>query len=134
MSKETKDTENTAATESEQATESDSADDKKEQTENKPEGKYPDGLKVIISPTGNIITVGVQKFESDPYMESFGTNDIAEVLSEVQPVLERALARWKTSPQNPTYTRPSYQAPARTAQANKKEDKEKEEKKQPTLF
>ena len=129
-----KDTENTAATESEQATDKGSADDKKEETEDKPEGKYPEGLKVIISPTGNITTVGVQKFESDPYMESFGTDDILEVLSEVQPVLERALARWKTSPQNPTYTRPSYQAPARTAQANKKEDKEKEEKKQPTLF
>lgn len=134
MSEETKDTENTAATDSEQATVSDSADDKREETEDKPEGKYPDGLKVIISPTGNITTVGVQKFESDPYIESFGTDDIANVLDEVQPVLERAIARWETSPQNPTYTRPSYQAPAENPQVRKDRQNEDKKKKQPTLF
>ena len=64
-------------------------------------------LKVIVSLRGGITTVGVQRPEVDPHIESFAHDGLEDVLEEVVQVVERASARWEDSPKNPAYSRPT---------------------------
>ena len=64
-------------------------------------------LKVVVSLKGGITTVGVQRHEVDPYIESFAHDGLEGVLEEIVPVVERATARWGDSPKNPAYSRPA---------------------------
>ena len=64
-------------------------------------------LKVVVSLKGGITTVGVQRPEADPHIESFAHSGLEEVLEEIVPVVERAAAKWADAPKNPAYSRPS---------------------------
>ena len=64
-------------------------------------------LKVVVSLKGGITTVGVQRPEADPHIESFAHSGLEEVLEEIVPVVERAAAKWAGAPKNPAYSRPS---------------------------
>ena len=64
-------------------------------------------LKVVVSLRGGITTIGVQRPGTDPYIESFERHDLADVLDEIVPVVDRAAARWEGTPMNPAYKRPT---------------------------
>ena len=64
-------------------------------------------LKVVVSLKGGITTVGVQRPEADPHIESFAHSGLEDVLEEIVPVVERAATKWADAPKNPAYSRPS---------------------------
>ena len=64
-------------------------------------------LKVVVSLRGGITTVGIQRPGADPYIESFERRDLADVLDEIVPVVDRAVDRWEDTPMNPAYKRPA---------------------------
>ena len=64
-------------------------------------------LKVVVSLKGGITTVGIQRPGTDPYIESFERRDLADVLDEIVPVVDRAATKWADAPKNPAYSRPS---------------------------
>ena len=64
-------------------------------------------LKVVVSLKGGITTVGIQRTGTDPYIESFERRDLADVLDEIVPVVDRAVGRWEGTPMNPAYKRPT---------------------------
>ena len=62
-------------------------------------------LKIVLQMKGDRALVGVQGTGTDPVVETVeGT--LEAVLAQVPQVLERARARWATSPKNPAYQRP----------------------------
>ena len=67
-------------------------------------------LKVVVSLKGGITTVGVQRPEADPYIESFAHDRLEGVLDEIVPVVERATDRWEDAPKNPEHKRVSAQS------------------------
>ena len=60
-----------------------------------------------MSLKGGITTVGIQRPGTDPYIESFERRDLADVLDEIVPVVDRAATKWADAPKNPAYSRPS---------------------------
>jgi len=75
-------------------------------------------LKVVIQMKGDRALVGVQGTNTDPVVEALPATSLNDVLAAVPGILERARARWTTSPKNPAYQRPPEPpAPARAAAA-----------------
>ena len=95
-------------------------------------------LKVVVTLRGGITTVGIQRPGTDPYIESFERRDLADVLEEIGPVVDRAVERWEDTPMYPAYKRPkggnrsNRRRPAQTAQASTGE--ETPQRQQQTLF
>ena len=87
---------------------------------------------------GGITTVGIQRPGTDPYIESFERRDLADVLEEIGPVVDRAVERWEDTPMYPAYKRPkggnrsNRRRTAQTAQASIGE--ETPQRQQQTLF
>ena len=71
-------------------------------------------LKVVVSIKGGRATVGVQRPESDPHIETFDDLDESGVTQQVPAVIERARARWEESPKHPAYERPAPPARRRS--------------------
>ena len=89
-------------------------------------------LKVVVARKGGIVTIGVQRPESDPHIESFEYRELEGVIEEILPVVDRAMARWDDAPMNPAYKRPSSVGRQQTAAAGS--DDEPKSLEQPTLF
>ena len=99
-------------------------------------------LKVVVTLRGGIRTVGIQRPGTDPYIESFEHRDLADVLEEIGPMVDRAVERWEDTPMYPAYKRPkggnssnrqtSRRRTAQTAQASTSE--ETSQRQQQTLF
>ena len=66
-----------------------------------------DALKVVVSIKGGRATIGVQRPESDPHIESFDDLDESGLAQEVPAVVERARATWEDAPKHPAYERPA---------------------------
>ena len=100
--------------------------------------KESDDLKIVASFRGGIASVGVQRPEADPYIESLGykdsADDLQEVLDTVPDVVLRAKEQWAENPNYPAYRRPNTSMTSTAARTATEADKEKEEEDQPTLF
>ena len=70
-------------------------------------------LKVVVAIKGGRATIGVQRPESDPHIESFDDGDLAGLTDEVPAVVERARAGWEESPKHPAHVRPAPPARSR---------------------
>ena len=73
-----------------------------------------DDLKVVVSIKGGRATIGVQRPESDPHIESFDGLDESGVTQEVPAVIGRARAAWEDAPKHPAYERPAPPARRRS--------------------
>ena len=71
------------------------------------EAASTDDLKVVVSIKGGRATIGVQRPESDPHIESFDGLDESGVTQEVPAVIGRARAAWEDAPKHPAYERPA---------------------------
>ena len=78
------------------------------------EAGTPEDLKVVVSIKGGRATIGVQRSESDPHIESFDDADLSWLAQEVSAVVERARARWEDEPKHPAHARPAPPARRRT--------------------
>ena len=67
-----------------------------------------------MSIKGGRATIGVQRPSSDPHIETFDDPDLAGLIQEVLPVIERARAKWEEEPRHPAHseTRSPRQASA----------------------
>lgn len=79
-------------------------------------------LKVVIQMKGDRALVGVQGSDTDPVLELVeapgNITTLEAALAAVPAIVDRARARWATSPKNPAYQRPPEPpAPARAAAA-----------------
>ena len=90
------------------------------------ETEASEDLKVVVSIKGGRATIGVQRTESDPHIETFDDLDESGLTQEVSAVIDRARARWEDAPKHPAYERPApparrrnrrEQAPAQAAAA-----------------
>ena len=80
-----------------------------------PDGQHPspaetettDELKVVLSIRGNRATIGVQRPEADPHIESFDDPDLFGLADEFPAVVARAKARWEEEPMHPAYVKPA---------------------------
>ena len=96
--------------------------DADEETAQDPQGSADAGeqarptedLKVVVSIKGGRATIGVQRTESDPHIESFDDLDESGLTREVSAVIERARARWEDDPKHPVHERPAPPARRRT--------------------
>ena len=100
--------------EGETAQEPEGSDEASDQAEEEPHGPGVAGgdapqeaLKVVVSLKGTRATIGVQRTESDPHIETFDDLDESGLTREVPAVIERARARWEESPKHPAYERPA---------------------------
>ena len=64
-------------------------------------------LKVVVSIKDGRATIGVQRPESDPHIESFDDLEESGLTQEVSAVIERARARWEEAPKYPPHERPA---------------------------
>lgn len=64
-----------------------------------------ENLKVVIQIKDDRALVGVQGGDTDPALEPV-QGDLAAILAQVPALLERARARWASTPKNPAYQRP----------------------------
>ena len=87
---------------------------------------------MVVARKGGIVTIGVQRPESDPHIESFEYRELEGVIEEILPVVDRAMTRWDDAPMNPAYKRPSSVGRRQTAAA--RSDDEPKPLEQPTLF
>ena len=67
----------------------------------------PEDLKVVLSIKGGRATIGVQRSESDPHIESFDDRDLSGLAREALAVIERARAKWEDEPKYPAHERPA---------------------------
>ena len=67
----------------------------------------PEDLKVVVSIKGGRATIGVQRSESDPHIESFDDRDLSGLAQEALAVIERARAKWEDEPKYPAHERPA---------------------------
>ena len=95
----------------ETAQDSQDADDAGEQA------GQPEDLKVVVSIKGGRATIGVQRPSSDPHIETFDDPDLAGLIQEVLPVIERARAKWEEEPRHPAHARPAPPARRRPQRA-----------------
>ena len=91
-----------------------------------------DDLKVVISVTSGIATVGVQKPDTDPHFESFAHMELSDILTKVVGVFERATDKWSEEPRYPAHEGAAQ--PALTPQTAPTDEDNKSEQKQATLF
>ena len=82
------------------------SDDAEEQAVEDETGS-PEDLKVVVSIKGSRATIGVQRPSSDPHIETFDDGDLAGLIQEVLPVIERARAKWEDTPKYPAHERPA---------------------------
>ena len=82
------------------------SDDAEEQAVGEETGS-PEDLKVVVSIKGGRATIGVQRPSSDPHIETFDDGDLAGLIQEVLPVIERAKAKWEDEPKYPDHARPA---------------------------
>ena len=71
------------------------------------EAAPPEDVKIVVSFRGGRATVGVQRPDSDPHIETFDDLDESRATHEVSAVLERARAKWDDNPRNPAFERPA---------------------------
>ena len=76
------------------------SDDAEEQAVGEETGS-PEDLKVVVSIKGGRATIGVQRLSSDPHIETFDDGDLAGLIQEVLPVIERARVKWADDQQQP---------------------------------
>ena len=84
----------------------DDADDGGEQPATA-ETETTDELKVVLSIRGNRATIGVQRPEADPHIESFDDTDLFGLADEFPAVVARARAVWEEEPRYPAYVKPT---------------------------
>ena len=97
-------------------------EDSKGETAQDPQGSddageqaaQPEDLKVVVSIKGGRATIGVQRTEADPHIESFDGLDESGLTQEVSAVIERARAKWEDDPKHPAHVRPAPPARRRT--------------------
>ena len=96
----------------------------------------PDDLKIVVSVRGGITTIGAQRPTFDPHIESFAHREVSEAIQEITDVVERAVVKWASEPQHPTYTAPNSQGARQTRQetAQPTNANEEPERQQATLF
>ena len=82
------------------------SDDAEEQAVEDETGS-PEDLKVVVSIKGSRATIGVQRSSSDPHIETFDGGDLAGLIQEFLPVIERARAKWEDEPKYPAHERPA---------------------------
>ena len=90
----------------ETADEPNAADDTGERTA-LDEKETSDELKVVLSIRGGRATIGVQRPEADPHIESFDDPDLFGLADEFPAVVARAKARWEEEPMHPAYVKPT---------------------------
>lgn len=107
--------------------------DRNEENSQREENK---DLKVVLSFRNGIASVGVQRPEADPYLESLGHSEMQDVLDAVPTIVGRARDQWAISPTYPAYSRPNTSMGATSAQTAQPADEKqtKDEEDQPTLF
>ena len=98
----------------EQAANEETAQDTQNAADAEGETDASEELKVVVSIKGGRATVGVQRPESDPHIETFDDLDESGVTQQVPAVIERARARWEESPKHPAYERPAPPARRRS--------------------
>ena len=69
-----------------------------------PESANPDdGLKVIIHIREGLATIGIQQPNTDPVFETVDNPGIAELMTGIPDIIERARTLWHTQPRYPTH-------------------------------
>ena len=96
-----------AAVTGEEDSNGDAAQEPQSSDDGEEQAASPEELKVVMSIKGGRATIGVQRSQSDPHIESFDDHDLSGLAQEVPAVTERARARWEDEPRYPAHVKPA---------------------------
>lgn len=92
-------------------------------------------VKVMVQIKNGVAAIGVQRPDTDVYIEVFSNRDLFAIVDEIVPTFENAQAQWEDSPTYPKYRKPRRRATSNnsrrqsTAASKKAEEKKAEEEK-----